>query len=161
MANFRINWEEKAVTCPERRQSIRWSETKTARGRQMIHIDFAPDDCAACLSRPLCTRAKNLPRTLTLQPRDEHEAIQFARRRQRTEEFTQIYSNRAGIEGTFSQGVRAFGLRKARYRGLRKTHLQELAIATSINVGRITNWLNAVPTAATRRSRLAALAPAC
>jgi transposase len=161
VANFRIDWEKKAVTCPEGRQSIRWSETKTARGRQMIHIDFAPDDCAACPSRPSCTRAKNLPRTLTLQPRDEHEAIQFARRRQRTEEFTEIYSQRSGIEGTFSQGVRSFGLRQARYRGLEKTHLQELATAASINVGRITNWLNDVPTAATRRSRLAALAPAC
>jgi transposase len=153
VANFRIDWEKKAVSCPEGRQSIRWSETKTARGRQMIHIDFAPDDCAGCPSRPSCTRAKNLPRTLTLQPRDEHEAIQFARKRQRTEEFTEIYSQRSGIEGTFSQGVRAFGLRKARYRGLRKTHLQELATAASINVGRITNWLNDVPTAATRRSR--------
>ena len=126
----------------------------------MIHIDFAPDDCAACLSRPLCTRAKNLPRTLTLQPRDEHDAIQHARERQKTEELASLYSDRAGIEGTFSQGVRAFGLRQARYRGLEKTHLQELTTAASINVGRITNWLNAVPTAATRRSRLAALAPA-
>jgi len=160
VANFRIDWEKKAVTCPEGHQSIRWSETKTARGRQMIHVEFAPDDCTACPSRPLCTRAKNLPRALTLQPRDEHEAIQFARRRQRTEEFIEIYSQRAGIEGTFSQGVRAFGLRQARYRGLKKTHLQEVATATSINVARITDWLNGVPTAATRRSRLAALAPA-
>lgn len=161
VANFRIDWEKKAVTCPEGRQSIRWSETKTARGRQMIHIDFSLDDCTACPSRPLCTRAKNLPRSLTLQPRDEHEAIQSARRRQRTEGFTEIYSQRSGIEGTFSQGVRAFGLRQARYRGLQKTHLQEVATATAVNVGRITNWLNDVPIAATRRSRLAALAPAC
>jgi transposase len=161
VANFRIDWEKKALSCPEGRQSIRWSETKTARGRQMIHIDFAPDDCAACPSRPSCTRAKNLPRTLTLQPKEEHEAIQFARKRQKAEEFAEIYSQRSGIEGTiFSQGVRAFGLRQARYRGLQKTHLQELATATSINVGRITSWLNGVPTAATRRSRLAALAPA-
>jgi len=32
VANFRIDWEKKAVTCPRERQSIRWSETKTARG---------------------------------------------------------------------------------------------------------------------------------
>jgi transposase len=126
----------------------------------MIHIDFAPDDCTACPSRSSCTRANNLPRTLTLQPREEHEAIQFARKRQKTEEFAALYSQRAGIEGTVSQGVRAFRLRKARYRGLKKTHLQELATATAVNVGRIANWLNDIPTAATRRSRLAALAPA-
>jgi len=160
VASFSIDWEGKIVTCPRERRSIRWSETKTARGRSMIHIDFSVDDCAPCPSRSSCTRAKNLPRTLTLQPKEEHEAIQFARRRQKTEEFASLYSERAGIEGTVSQGVRAFGLRQARYRGLKKTHLQELTTATAINVGRIANWLNGVPTALTRRSPLAALAQA-
>jgi transposase len=158
VANFHIEWEKKTVSCPEERQSIRWSETKTARGRSMIHIDFSPDDCSACPSRSSCTRAKDLPRTLTLQPQEEHEAIQFARKRQKTEEFASLYSQRAGIEGTVSQGVRAFGLRHARYRGLKKTHFQELATATAVNVGRIANWQNDIPTAVTRRSRLAALA---
>src|SRR5215217_113588 len=160
VANFRIDWEKKMATCPQERKSIRWSKTKTARGRKMIHVEFAPDDCEACPSRPLCTRAKNLPRALTLQPREEQEAIQFARRRQKTEEFASLYSQRAGIEGTVSQGVRAFGLRQARYRGLKKTHFQELATATAVNVVRIANWRNDIPTAVTRRSRLAALAPA-
>jgi transposase len=160
VSNFRVDWEKKIVTCPRGRQSIRWSETKTARGRSMIHIEFPPTDCAACPSRPSCTRAKNLPRTLTLQPKEEHEAIQLARGRQQTEEFTSVYSQRAGVEGTISQGVRSFGLRQARYRGLERTHLQELATAAAINVGRIADWLNGVPAAATRRSRLAALAPA-
>jgi transposase len=126
----------------------------------MIHIDFCLDDCAVCPSRSSCTQAKGLPRTLTLQPKEEHETIQFARKRQKTEDFAFLYSQRAGIEGTISQGVRAFGLRRARYRGLKRTHLQELATAAAVNVGRIANWLNGVPTAATRGSRLAALAPA-
>jgi transposase len=160
LASFRIDWEKKRVTCPREHRSIRWSKTKTARGRSMIHIDFSADDCSACPSRSSCTRAKDLPRTLTLQPREEHEAIQFARKRQNAEEFASLYSQRAGIEGTVSQGVRAFGLRQARYRGLKRTHLQELATATALNVGRIANWLNGVPTALTRRSQLAALAPA-
>lgn len=160
VTNFRVDWESKTVTCPRGRQSIRWSETRTARGRSMIHIDFSAAECAACPSRSLCTRAKNLPRTLTLQPKEEHEAIQLARKRQKTEDFASIYSQRAGIEGTISQGVRAFGLRQARYRGLKRTHLQELATAAAVNVGRIANWLNGVPTAVTRRSRLAALAAA-
>lgn len=160
VANFLIDWKKKTVSCPRERQSIRWSKTKTARGRSMIHIDFSPEDCTPCPSRSSCTRAKNLPRTLTLQPKEEHEALQFARKRQKTEDFASIYSQRAGIEGTVSQGVRAFGLRQARYRGLKKTHLQELATAAAVNVGRIAKWLNGIPTAITRRSRLAALAPA-
>jgi Transposase DDE domain len=43
------------------------------------------------------------------------------RRRQTTEEFQRCYTQRAGVEGTLSQAVRAFGLRVARYRGLAKT----------------------------------------
>jgi transposase len=161
VANFRIDWEKKMVTCPQRRQSVRWSETETARGRSMIHIDFSATECAACPSRPLCTRAKDLPRTLTLQPKEEHEAIQFARKPKKDRRVClPRYSHRAGIEGTVSQGVRAFWLRQARYRGLKKTHFLELATATAVNVGRIANWLNEIPTAATRRSRLAALAQA-
>jgi transposase len=162
VANFHIDWEKKRVTCPQERQSIRWSETKTARGRSMIHIDFSPDDCSACPSRSSCTRAKDLPRTLTLQPKEEHEAIQFARKRQNTEEFAALYcpEGRHSRRDGLTRSIRAFGLRKARYRGLKRTHLQELATATALNVGRIANWLNGVPIALTRRSQLAALAPA-
>jgi Transposase, Mutator family len=41
--------------------------------------------------------------------------------------FACLYFQRPGMEGSISQGVRAFGLRQARYRGLKRTHLQELA----------------------------------
>ena len=47
VTNFRIDWDNKTVSCPEERQSIRWSKTKTARGRKMIHVEFAPEECAA------------------------------------------------------------------------------------------------------------------
>jgi transposase len=59
VANFHIDWGKKTVRCPRARQSSRWSETQTARGRRMIHVDFSPDDCTPCPSRSLCTRAKN------------------------------------------------------------------------------------------------------
>lgn len=160
VANFQVDWGNKKVTCPKGRESVRWSQTTTARGKSMIDVGFASTDCAPCPSRSLCTRAKNQPRNLTLQPQQEHEAIQSARRRQRTQEFAEIYSQRAGIERTVSQGVRAFGLRQARYREQKKTHLQQLATAAAVNVCRVADWLNEVPTATTRRSRLAALAPA-
>ena len=52
----------------------------------------------------------------------------------------------SGLEGTISQqGVRAFGLHQARYRGLERTHLQGLATAVPINVSRVTSWLIGVP----------------
>jgi len=70
-----------------------------------------------------------------------------------------LYNRREGIEGTISQGTRAFGLRQARYRGLAKTHLQFLATAAAMNVDRLFAWMSGVPRATSRVSRLAALAP--
>jgi len=75
-----------------------------------------------------------------------------------TTEGRRLYARRAGIEGTISQGVRAFGLRRSRYRGLAKTRLQHVATAAAINIDRLAAWFRAVPRTATRISRFAAIA---
>lgn len=41
--------------------------------------------------------------------------------------FSLQYNRRAGVEGTISQGIRAFGWRSARYVGLKKVHLQHIS----------------------------------
>ncbi len=92
-------------------------------------------------------------------PRKQYEALQEARQRLESVEGRQLYNRRAGIEGTISQGVRAFGMRQTRYRGLAKTHLQHIATAAAINLDRFTAWFDDVPRATTRISRFAALAP--
>lgn len=153
---FAIDWDARTATCPHGHVSKRWCETYTARRRTMINITFAPEDCQACPVRGVCTRAK--ARTLTLQVREEHEALREARTRQQTEAFAALYAPRAGIEGTLSQGVRALDLRHSRYRGLARTHLQDIAIGAAINIGRIVAWLDETPRVTTRRSHFAALA---
>jgi len=159
---FALDWEAREAVCPRGQRSIRWCQTYTARQRHMIHIDFDPAHCRPCPDRVRCTRAKTAggARTLTLQPRAEFEALVAGRARQQTREFAQRYARRAGIEGTFSQGVRALGMRRARYRGLRKTHLQQVATATALNLRRLADWHSGTPRAATRYSRFARLAPA-
>jgi transposase len=157
VSHFQVDWEREVVTCPQGHTSVRWCLTQTARQRTMIHVDFAKADCAACPVRPQCTRAKTLPRSLTLLSEAEHHALATVRERQKTDQFRVLYAQRAGIEGTISQGVRAFGLRQARYRGLAPTHLQHVAIATAVNVVRLADWLNEVPRATTRTSRFAAV----
>jgi len=94
-----------------------------------------------------------------------HEALQEARKSQHTEEFKQKSAQRAGIEGTISLyavraalAVRAFDIRRSRYRGLSKTHLQHIATAAAINLSRLMNWWSNVPKAKTRISSFAALA---
>ena len=46
---------------------------------------------------------------MTLKPEREHEALQVLRQQQRTPAWKAQYDKRAGIEGTLSQGIRAFG----------------------------------------------------
>jgi transposase len=85
--------------------------------------------------------------------------LQKARRRQQTQIFKEQYAKRAGIEGTLSQGVRAFELRRCRYVGEAKTRLQHLMIGVALNVVRLFAWEQKSPRGQTRRSRFVALAP--
>jgi hypothetical protein len=77
--------------------------------------------------------AKSKRRTINIKPQELREALQQARKREKTEEFKKKYKKRAGIEGTISQCVRAFGMRRSRYMGRAKSHLQHLATAAAIN----------------------------
>jgi transposase len=92
-----------------------------------------------------------------LQVREQYEALQAARKRQTTPEFQQQYASRSGIEATHEQAVRRCGLRRSRYIGLAKTHLQHLLTATAINMVRLGEWFAGLSLATTRRSRFAAL----
>jgi len=157
---FEIDWERERARCPQGKSSSGWGRRVDRRdGAAYVSVWFRETDCTACAARPLCTRTGQA-RQLRLHPRAEYEALTAARRRLATKEGRRAYARRAGIEGTLSQGVRAFGLRRSRYRGLARTHLQHVATAAAINVERLTAWFRAVPRAATRTSRFAALATA-
>lgn len=77
------------------------------------------------------------------------------RQREQTPEFKEQYKQRAGIEGTISQGVRAFELRRSRYLGQAKTRLQHLAIAAAMNLVRIGAWLAGIEPGTTKPSAFA------
>jgi transposase len=85
-------------------------------------------------------------------------ALRAARERQQTEAFKERYKRRAGIEGTISQAAYALGMRRTRYRGVKKTHLHHIAIATAINLQRCLAWLWEVPRAKTYTSHFVRLA---
>jgi len=155
---FEVDWEQERVRCPQGRLSSAWTRQVDQTGTPYVSVMFRPADCGACPARPLCTRAKHGARHLKLQPRAEYEALRAARGRLATQEGRRVHARRAGIEGTLSQGVRAFGLRRSRYRGSARTHLQHVATAAAIDLARLGDWLRAVPRAATRVSRFAALA---
>ena len=115
-----------------------------------MRIRFSTTDCKPCALKPRCTRADR--RLLTPRRREEHAALEAARARETGREFTGDYRRRAGIEGTLSLGTRVLHLRRSRYVGLAKTHLQHVLTAAAINLGRISNWLAGTPRERTRQS---------
>ena len=161
LADFVVDWERQQVHCPQGKAAASWAERVDATGRAYIQVRFHQQDCRACNTRAFCTQTTQAARSLTLHPQAQFEALQAARAWYASDEGQQRYKRRAGVEGTISQGVRAFGLRCARYRGLAKTHLQHVATAAAMNVDRIVAWLDERPRAKTRTSRFAALAPVC
>ena len=95
---------------------------------------------------------------LHVHPHAAQAALLARRQEQETSAFRQRYATRAGIEGTLSQGVRGMGLRRARYDGLHKTHVQHILTAVAINLVRIDAVLTQTPRGKTRRSHFARLA---
>ena len=160
MAQFEIDWEAEQVTCPTGQRSYKWSPGKGPRGKPTLHVQFSNRTCAACEARPRCTRSEKAPRSLTLHPRLEHEALAAAREHQQTEAFKERYEARSGVEGTISEAASALGARRARHRGLPKTHLQHVATAAAMNLKRVVAWLDGVPRSGTRVSHFARLAVA-
>ena len=154
---FAVDWQAKTVTCPQGHRSANWVVNHDPWGTGTVHVGFAKAACRACPSRPVCTRAKAAPRALTLRREGRHEAIQAMRKRQDTPEWRALYGARAGIEGCLSQGIRLCDLRRSRYVGLAKTHLQHVATAAALNLARLDAWLRGRPRAATRTSRFVRL----
>jgi transposase len=157
VAHFRVDWQAQQVTCPQGCTNTCWTPHSDAWGNPVISVKFSRTDCRLCPVRSLCTKAAEAPRHLTLRPQADHETLQRIRELQTTSEWKRRYERRAGIEATISQGTRAFGLRRSRYIGLARTHLQHILTVSAINLVRFAQWKTEVPHAKTRTSRFAVL----
>lgn len=152
LSDFIIDWEQQEAICPAGRTSSNWTPAVDKGKNNVVKIRFSCKDCGNCRFQTQCTHSIPPRRTLTVRPEAQHKALQDARAREKTEQFTQQYAKRAGIEGTISQGVRRCGMRRTRYIGLTKTHLQHLLTAAAINIVRVMDWLNGDSPGKTRQS---------
>jgi transposase len=156
---FAIDWERERATCPAGKTSIGWTPAVDKRTNRVIKIKFSTKDCRNCASRDLCIRSrkKYARRAITIRPKEPYEALKERREFEQTPEYAAAYAKRAGIEGTISQGVRRCGLRRSRYLGLAKTHLEHIFTAAAVDFVRVADWLADVPRARARRSTFATL----
>lgn len=155
-ADFQVDWSTQQATCPQGHLSQSWIVTQE-KGQPRVFIKFSRKHCVPCVVREKCTKMKR--RGVKLRADAHYQALQEARKRESQENWPLLYCQRAGIEGTLSQGVRGFGMRRSRYIGLAKTHQQNIFIATAINLYRLVDWLNEVPLAKTRQAAFVRLIP--
>jgi transposase len=160
IAHFHIDFEKRIVTCPQGHTTKQWYERTGSRGKPALQAKFPAAICHACPVHERCTTSQNAGRQIGFLPEPEFKALQAAREREQTDDFKETYKKRAGVEGTISQAVGVLGMRRTRYRGLDKVHLQHLMTAAAMNLMRVLDWLSGKQRATTRKSAFARLAAA-
>jgi hypothetical protein len=151
--HFEIDWDREQATGPEGHTSLSWTPAIDNRHSPVIKIKCSSRDCRPCVSRSRCFRSgkRSARRSLTVRPKEPHQALQAARQREQSADFSTLDANRAGVEGPLSRGIRTCRLRRTRYIGLRKTRLAHLLTAVALNFLRLGEWFAGVQSAQTRQ----------
>jgi hypothetical protein len=130
--DFYIDLDRGEVTCPAGEVTIDTRATKDHKGRAALLFVFDAQGCATCPLRPECTPA--VGRTVMV---GVHEArMADARAAQLDPTIIAMLRMRCKVERKIDH-LQDLGMRKARYRGRRKTKLQALLAATVANFKRL------------------------
>ncbi|MCC3317831.1 MULTISPECIES: IS1182 family transposase [Nocardia] len=140
--DFIIDWAARTATCPQGITSPPWKPT-VADQRPGISVLYRRGDCRDCTVRLQCTgNVDDKGRHLLLLPEPLQKIQSHARVEQKTLAWQQKYAARAGCEATVSETVHAHGLRRCRYRGLARTHVQHVLTAAGTDLIRLSQHPN-------------------
>jgi transposase len=128
---FRYDEVNQTVTCPA---GVTTKETSYDRRTGIKVFHFPMSVCGQCDRKKECTRSKEGRRTVSISRVDKE--IREAEQYNLTEQFKREMKLRSPIEGKLSELTRYHGLRRARYRGLRKLGLQCYFTAAAVNLKR-------------------------
>jgi hypothetical protein len=143
--DFTVDLAAKSVLCPAGHTTTTVKKTKDHKGRRAAMYVFDKDLCAVCPLRDSCVGGKG-GRTIMV---GVHEArIQAARAAQVDPATKALLRSRCKVERKIDH-LQDLGMRKARYRGRRKTRLQALLAATVANIKRLAVLDALAPTAVT------------
>jgi len=134
---FDVQVEQRRAFCPAGKKSTQCSSLRVGKTG---HIDYRFEwstHCRTCALRKKCIGSDQPHRTLVVS--QHHTGLQHRRHEQTTEAFRKRMHRRNGIEGTHSELIRRYGLRRARYRGKAKVNLQNQFIGAACNINR---WLH-------------------
>jgi transposase len=132
LQKFEIDSRNRTAVCPVGKRSVR----STIHPNGDASIYFGRMDCSRCDFFSSCVgSAKQGCRRLHVVA--DYEYVARRRREQATKAFRKEMKTRARIEGTISELVRFYGLRKIKYKGRKGRDLQVLLSAAALNVKRL------------------------
>jgi hypothetical protein len=132
--DFAVQVAERRAVCPAGKQNTQCAQlTEEQTGQIQYRFEWSTH-CHDCALREKCLGKNQRHRTLVVG--EYHDHLQARRREQQTEAFAEKTKQRNAVEGSQSELVRGHGARHARYRGLRKTRLQNYFIGGACNAKR-------------------------
>ncbi|MER5556827.1 IS1182 family transposase [Streptomyces sp. NPDC002793] len=138
--NFHIDFDRQQVTCPQGQVSRGWHgpyPTSSPTAAPLILARFTRSQCQPCPVRTQCTRSTEGTRTVGFPPRELRDLQLRLRTEQQTPEWKARYAVRSGVEGTVNELAHGHGMRRCRYRGQNRVHVQHVLTAIAVNIERL------------------------
>ncbi|MEU2674481.1 transposase [Streptomyces sp. NPDC007164] len=103
----------------------------------LVVARFTKSQCRPCPARTQCTTTADSARTVGFPPREPRDLQLHVRAEQQTPDWKARYAVRSGVEGTINEFAHGHGMRRCRYRGQPKAHLQHVLTAIAVNIERL------------------------
>ena len=131
---FTVNVQARRAICPAGQASTQCSRLVEQKSGNVQYRFEWSTHCHDCALKAQCVTHGQRHRTLVVG--EHHTLLQARRLAMQTETFQEDMHHRNAIEGTQSELVRGYGLRRARYRGRAKVRLQNYMIGAACNIRR-------------------------
>ncbi|MFI9042679.1 transposase [Streptomyces sp. NPDC053726] len=131
--NFIIDFDHREVTCPNGQVSGNWNELPAMAPFTVVRFDKR--QCGPCPEKSSCT--SGAARTVNFLPQHLHELQARNRSDQQDPQWQRLYASRSGIEGTMNELVNGHRMRRCRYHGVSKAHVQHVLTAIAVNIERL------------------------
>ncbi|MFD9428718.1 MULTISPECIES: transposase [unclassified Streptomyces] len=149
-----MDYDRQQVTCPQGQVSASWHgsyPTSSPTAAPLIVARFTKSQCRPCPARAQCTSTADSARTAGFPPRGLRDLQLRVRTEQQTPEWKARYAVRSGVEGTVNEFAHGRGMRRCRYRGQGKAHIQHVLTAIAVNIERLSGLPPDEETPAPRR----------
>jgi len=138
--DFSIDYDKQQVTCPQGEMSAGWHgpyPTSSPTAAPLIVARSTKSQCRPCPARTHCISTADSARTVGFPPRELRDLQLRVRAEQQTPEWKTRYAVRSGVESTVNEFAHGHGMRRCRYRGQSKAHIQHILTAIAVNIERL------------------------